>query len=208
MATAKLHTVTGEFKADIELPANVFETDVSKACVYYAITAYRANQRQGTHKSKSRSEVSGSGKKPWKQKGTGRARSGTNTSPIWVRGNKAHGPNPRDYSVKINKKVRRKALLSALTIKAQEGAISVFENLAFETPKTKDLLSRIVKANMEQKNTLFLAAEGDKNLLIAARNIPWARVMRVQDVNTYELIRARKVIFSEEALASITGGSK
>jgi large subunit ribosomal protein L4 len=208
MAKAKLHAENGELKAEIELPAEIFEAEVSEACIYLAVNAYLANQRQGTSKSKTRSEINGSGAKPWKQKGTGRARSGTNSSPIWVRGNKAHGPEPRDYTKKLNKKVRRRALLSALTAKASSDCVRVFEGLSFEQPKTKALLTRCEAAGLEQRNALFVVGAEDKNVLVAARNIPWARVMRVSDVNTYQIVRARNVVFSQGALEALTGAAK
>jgi large subunit ribosomal protein L4 len=208
MATAKYFDKDGSYKSDLDLPDAFFGVEISKACVYLAINAYRAHQRQGTSNSKTRSEINGSGAKPWKQKGTGRARAGSNSSPIWVRGNKAHGPNPRTYFKKVNKKVRAKALLSALTSKAESGSINVIESLAFESPKTNAFLNIMTKANLEPKNTLYLVASSDQNALVSSRNVPWARVMRVEDVNTYQLIRARNIVFSKAALESLTGAAK
>lgn len=206
MATAKLFAQSGEFKQDIDLPADYFEADVSQACMYLAIKALLNNRRQGTSKTKTRSEVSGTGAKPWKQKGTGRARSGTNTSAIWVRGHKAHGPKVRDYYEKVNKKVKRRAFRSALTVKAQNQQVVVFEKLAFEAPKTKEMLQTLNKAGLESRNTLFLVAPSEDNLVLSVRNIPWVRTMRVQDANTYELIRARNVVMTQDALGVLTGG--
>jgi large subunit ribosomal protein L4 len=203
MATAKLYTNVGSYKSDLELAPEVFGVEVSKACIYLTINAFLAAQRQGTASTPNRSGVHGTGAKPWKQKGTGRARSGTNTSGIWVRGHKAHGPKPRDYDKKVNKKVRRKALLSALTVKAEQNAISIFESLQFDAPKTKSLLGLVSTAGLEPRNTLFVASSQDQNLLLCARNIPWARVIRAEDVNTYELIRARNVVFSQAAVDTL-----
>lgn len=208
MATAKLHAADGSFKSDVELPVEFFGVEVSKACIYLAVNAYLANQRQGTAKTKTRSEINGSGAKPWKQKGSGRARSGTNSSPIWVRGNKAHGPKARSYNKKVNKKVKRKAFLSALTAKAADEAIVVFETLSFNSPKTTELLSMYAKSGLEQRNTLFVTAPGDENVLLTARNIPWAKVVRAQDLNTYDLVRARNIVFSQAALDAVVGGEK
>ena len=207
MAKAKLYAASGEFKNEIDLPA-VFDTEVNKVCIYLHIKAILNNRRQGTAQTKTRSQVSGGTTKPWKQKGTGRARAGQNTSAIWVRGNKAHGPKSHDYFEKVNKKVKRLAFHSALSDKAQEGKILVFESLSFETPKTKDFLSVVKKAGLEQRNALFLVGSNDKNLRLASANVPWVRTARVQDVNTYDLVRANNIAISQEALGELTGGSR
>src|SRR3954468_20076012 len=130
MAKAKLHAADGAFKSECDLPDSHFEQPISEAAMYSAVDVFLGNQRQGTHKAKNRSEVSGGGKKPWKQKGTGRARQGSNTAPNWARGGKAHGPVPRLYKRDLNKKVKRRALLSALTMKAKDNTVFVFEKLA------------------------------------------------------------------------------
>ena len=203
MAKAKLYAASGEFKNEIDLPA-VFDTEVNKVCIYLHIKAILNNRRQGTAQTKTRSQVSGGTTKPWKQKGTGRARAGQNTSAIWVRGNKAHGPKSHDYF----EKVKRIAFHSALSDKAQEGKILVFESLSFETPKTKDFLSVVKKAGLEQRNALFLVGSNDKNLRLSSANVPWVRTARVQDVNTYDLVRANNIAISQEALGELTGGSR
>ncbi|NLB63265.1 MAG: 50S ribosomal protein L4 [Fibrobacter sp.] len=208
MVTAKLYAQTGEFKEDINLPESYFNVEVSEACMYLDIKAIRSNSRQGTSVTKTRSQVSGSTAKPWRQKGSGRARAGSNTSPIWVRGNKAHGPKMRDHIQKVNKKVKRKAFLSALTVKAKENQIVVFEDLSLKAPKTKELLEVVQTAGLEERNTLFLVAPGEDNLTLSARNIPWIRTMRVSDANTYELIRAGNVVMSKIALDALTGGAQ
>ena len=205
MAKAKLYAASGEFKNEIDLPA-VFDTEVNKVCIYLHIKAILNNRRQGTAQTKTRSQVSGGTTKPWKQKGT--ARAGQNTSAIWVRGNKAHGPKSHDYFEKVNKKVKRLAFHSALSDKAQEGKILVFESLSFETPKTKDFLSVVKKAGLEQRNALFLVGSNDKNLRLSSANVPWVRTARVQDVNTYDLVRANNIAISQEALGELTGGSR
>lgn len=208
MAQAKLHAANGEFKSKIELPADLFDAEVSQGSMYLAIQALLTNARQGTSRTKTRSEVSGGGKKPWKQKGTGRARAGSNTSSIWVRGNKAHGPKVVDYFKKINKKVKQRAFRSALTVKAQNEQIVVFEKLSWESPRTKDFLNIISKSGLATRNTLVLVGPTDTNLTESLRNVPWARSMRVSDVNTYELIRAGNVVLSQEALGALTGGNR
>jgi large subunit ribosomal protein L4 len=204
MAKAKLHAANGAFKSEIDLPASHFEAPVSKAAMYNAVDVYMGNQRQGTHKTKNRSEVSGGGKKPWKQKGTGRARQGSNTAPQWVRGGKAHGPLPHLYKRDINKKVKRRALLSALTVKANESAIYVIESLALAAPKTKDLVKLLLAAKLDGKKNLIVVPEADENLLLAARNIPTVLVQRVWDLNTYSLLNADNVIFTDAAVKALT----
>jgi large subunit ribosomal protein L4 len=208
MATAKLYAPNGEFKQDITLPVDLFEAEVSEGCMYLTIKAYRTNQRQGTAKTKTRSETHGGTHKPWKQKGTGRARAGANNSPVWVKGNKAHGPKAVDYCEKVNKKVKRRAFRSALTIKAKDKQVLVFENLAFENAKTKDFLALMAKAGLDTRNTLFLVAPEETNLTLSLRNVPWARSMRVSDVNTYEVVRAGNVVLSKDALGILAGGTR
>ena len=206
MATnAKLFAATGDYKNEIQLPA-MFEEEVNKVCMYLHIKAILNNNRQGTAQTKNKSSVSGGGQKPWKQKGTGRARSGQNTSAVWVRGAKAHGPKSHDYFEKVNKKVKKIAFRSALAAKAAEGKVMVFEALSFAAPKTKDLLAVLSKAGLEQRNALFLVSEADKNLYLSSNNIPWCRCARVADVNTYDIVRANNVVISQAALAELEGG--
>lgn len=174
--------------------------------MYLHIKAILNNNRQGTAQTKNKSAVSGGGQKPWKQKGTGRARSGQNTSAVWVRGAKAHGPKSHDYFEKVNKKVKKIAFHSALSAKAAEGKVMVFEALSFAAPKTKDLLSVLAKAGLEQRNALFLVSEKDQNLYLSSNNIPWCRCARVADVNTYDIVRANNVVISQAALAELEGG--
>ena len=205
MASAKLFAATGDFKNDIQLPA-LFDQEVNKVCMYLHIKAILNNNRQGTAQTKSKGEVSGGGQKPWKQKGTGRARSGQNTSAVWVRGAKAHGPKSHDYFEKVNKKVKKIAFHSALAAKAQEGKVFVFESLSFDAPKTKDLLAVLKKANLEQRNALFIVSAKDANLYLSSNNIPWVRCARVEDVNTYDVVRANIIVISQAALAELEGG--
>ncbi len=204
MAKAKLHAATGAYKAEYDLPASHFEQPVSEAAMYNAVDVYMGNQRQGTHKTKNRSEVSGGGKKPWKQKGTGRARQGSNTAPQWVRGGKAHGPLPHLYKRDINKKVKRRALLSALTMKANESSVYVFEQISLTAPKTKELAKVLTTATLLGQRNLILVSEADQNLALAARNLPDVMVQRVWDVNTYWLISAKNIIFTDGAIKALT----
>jgi large subunit ribosomal protein L4 len=209
MAKAKLYSPQGAFKEEIALPEQFFDREVSNGCIFLTVKAYLANQRQGTHKSKTKAEVSGGGKKPWKQKGTGHARQGSTTSPNWVRGGTAHGPKPHKYTQKINKKVKRIALASALSVKAQSQSVHVFETLSFDAPKTKEFLNVVSTAGLvNNKRILFLVSPEDKFAYESSSNIHWARVMRIQDVNTYELIRAHQVVFSKASLGQLGGGAE
>ncbi len=203
MAKAKLYALDGTYKSETELPGEYFEQEINEHVMFLAVKAYLANQRQGNHKTKTRSEVSGGGKKPWKQKGTGRARQGSNTAPNFARGGKAHGPAPRLYKQDLNAKVRRKALKSALSLKAKENSIHIFENLLMQAPKTKDLVKVLQKAALSGQKNLILVTESDKNLLLAARNIPDIRVERVQDMNTYEVLHATNAIFTDAAIKAL-----
>ncbi len=204
MAKAKLHAADGAYKAELDLPASHFEQPISEAAMFQAVDTYLGNQRQGTHKTKTRAEVSGGGKKPWKQKGTGNARQGSNTAPNWARGGKAHGPIPHLYKRDLNKKVKRRALLSALTVKANESSIYVFEKLLLSAPKTKDLVKVIKTAALTGQKNLFLVSEASENLILAARNIPDVLVQRIWDMNTYSLINAKNIIFTDSALKALT----
>jgi large subunit ribosomal protein L4 len=204
MAKGKLLAATGAYKAEIDLPASHFEQPVSEAAMFNAVDVYMGNQRQGTHKTKNRSEVSGGGKKPWKQKGTGRARQGSNTAPQWVRGGKAHGPLPHLYKRDLNKKVKRRALLSALTVKANESSVYVFEKLALEAPKTKLLAKVLETAKVIGERNLILVADADQNLSLAARNLPDVVVQRVWDANTYWILSAKNVIFTDGAIKALS----
>jgi large subunit ribosomal protein L4 len=150
--------------------------------------------------------VSGGGRKPGKQKGTGQARAGQNTSPIWVRGNKAHGPKKHKYFEKVNKKVKRLAFRSALSSRAKDNCIGLFEKFNFAAPKTKEFLSIANKAGFEQKNVLFLATPEERNLIKSLSNVTWARWAWIKDVNTYDIIRAHHIVMSQDALKSLTGG--
>ena len=146
---AKVYSIDGKSTRTITLPDNLFNAEVSETALYEAVREYLANQRQGTAKTKTRGDVSGGGKKPWKQKGTGRARAGSIRSPLWVGGGTTFGPTPRDYSYRINKRVKRTALKSALTLKAKEEKIMVIEDVNIDTPKTKTFNDLTKKMNMK-----------------------------------------------------------
>jgi large subunit ribosomal protein L4 len=208
MSNAKLYASSGEFKSEVELPVEFFGIEPNEIAIYLAVKAILNNRRQGSAHSKNKSAVSGGGRKPWKQKGTGQARAGQNTSPVWVRGNKAHGPKKHKYFEKVNKKVKRLAFRSALSSRAKDSCIGLFEKFDFATPKTKEFLSVTGKAGFEQKNVLFLATPEERNLIRSLENVPWARWAWVKDVNTYDIMRARHIVMSQDALKFITGGQR
>jgi large subunit ribosomal protein L4 len=203
MAKAKLHTADGAYKQDLDLPASHFDQEVSEPALFQATYVYLGNQRQGTHKTKNRSEVSGGGRKPHKQKGTGGARQGSNTAPQYARGGKAHGPLPHKYTKSLNQKMRQKAFVSALSLKARESQVHVFEAIGVTEPKTSQLAGILKKAELSGAKNLFVVDQADANLLLAVRNLPDTRVERVQDIHAYGLMNADSVIFTTSALKAL-----
>jgi large subunit ribosomal protein L4 len=203
MAKAKLYAADGAYKQDVDLPASHFDVEVSEPALFQATYVYLGNQRQGTHKTKSRSEVSGGGRKPHRQKGTGGARQGSNTAPQYVRGGKAHGPQPHKYTKALNQKMKQKAFVSALSIKARENSVHVFEGIGVTGPKTRQLAGILGKAELAGVKNLIVVDQPEANLLLAARNLPDTRVERVQDVNPYALMNSDSVIFTSSALKAL-----
>ncbi len=203
MAKAKLYSKDGTFKSEIDLPEGIFDQPISEPAMHFAVNVYLSNNRQGTSKTKSRSEVSGGGKKPWKQKGTGRARSGSNTSPVWVRGGKAHGPQPRDYTKKINKKIKKQAFNSALSLKAQNMEVHVFDSFDLSAAKTKELCTVLKTASLVNQKNLIVVSKADEKLLLAARNIPATSIEALSNLNTYEILNTKNLIFTEEAVSTL-----
>lgn len=181
----------------------VFAIDANEHAVYLDVKQYLANQRQGTHKSKERSEVSGSTRKLHKQKGGGGSRIGDINSPVLVGGGRVFGPRPRDYRFKLNKKVKDLARKSALTVKAQDNQIIVVEDFTFEAPKTKDFVALTKNLKVEGQKVLLLNGEKNEKIYLSARNVPGARVMRASDVNTYALLDNKALILTESGLAVI-----
>ena len=187
----------------IELPDAVFGAQPNEHAVWLAVKAYLANQRQGTHKSKERSEMSGSTRKLHKQKGTGGARKGDINSPLLKGGGRVFGPRPRDYSQKLNKKVKRLARLSALSSKASNGQIIVLEDFSFDAPKTQTYLGILKAFNLDDKKSLLVTNDYEKNVYLSSRNIQKAAVSRAQDLNTYEILHSNTLILSEGSIGKI-----
>ena len=187
----------------IDLPDDVFGIEPNEHTVWLAVKAYLANQRQGTHKSKERSELSGSTRKLIRQKGTGGARKGDIKSPVLRGGARVFGPKPRDYSQKMNKKVNRLARKSALSSKAANGNIIVLEDFSFDAPKTKAYMDIISNLKLTDKKSLMVTGDYEKNVYLSSRNLKKAAVTRAQDLNTYEIMYANTLILSEGALKTI-----
>ena len=202
MPVVKQINFNGEVIGDFELSQDVFGAPVHVAAMHQVVVAQLANARVGTHNAKDRGDVRGGGRKPWRQKHTGRARSGSTRSPLWVGGGVAHGPHPRDYSQKVNKKVRRIALRSALSIKVQENNMVVVDKFTLDAPKTKvmvDFLGRLQDA----RKPLFIMHETNPAVIKSVSNIPGARVLHVDSVNVYDLLNHVKVITTPEAVRKL-----
>jgi large subunit ribosomal protein L4 len=203
MISAKVFSAEGEEKGTAELPEHLFGSSVNEPVLHEAVTNYLANQRQGTASTKTRSEVRGGGRKPWRQKGTGRARAGTRSSPIWVGGGRAFGPKPRDYGYEMPKKIKRLALKSALTIKAQEDAVVVVELPSLSEAKTAEIAKFLAKLDLVDKKCLIVTAGTDENLLKSVRNIPNVRLLISSQLNPYALLASERLLLTPDALQSI-----
>ena len=183
-----------------QLNDQVFAIDANEHAVYLDVKQFLANQRQGTHKSKERSEISGSTRKLHKQKGGGGARIGDINSPVLVGGGRVFGPRPRDYRFKLNKKVKQLARKSALTYKVQDNQIKIVEDFTFEGPKTKNFVNFAKNLEVEGKKILLVLAGQDKNVYLSARNIPNAEIITASDINTYELMKHNAILMTESGL--------
>lgn len=197
---AKLYQQNGTVKGEIELPESIFSAEVNEPVLHQVIKQFLANQRQGTSKTKRRSEVSGGGRKPWRQKGTGRARAGSNTSPIWVRGGKAHGPEPRDYYSYIPKKLRRLALASALSSRAKSENVIVIDNVVCPKPQTKTIVALFDALSITGKRNLLVVDKDSKNIYLSGRNIKDIDIRPVNEINAYDIMSNENIIFVEENL--------
>ena len=201
MAKVALYNVSGQSIGEIELNDNVFGIDVNEHAVYEAVKSLLANKRQGTQSAKSRGEVRG-GRKPWRQKGTGRARQGSTRSPNWVGGGIVFAPKPRDYSYRINRKVRQLAMKSALTSKVQDAELKVLDALTFEAPKTKEMLAVLKNLNVGKK-TLIVLAEVDDAVIKSANNLPNVETTLVTTLNVYDILNNDSFIMTEAAVRKV-----
>lgn len=203
MKKVELLNLKGEKVKDINLNEEIFGITPNKAVLNDAIILTMASLRQGTHKTKNRSEVSGGGRKPWRQKGTGRARQGSIRAVQWIGGGNYGTPVPRDYSKKQNRKERRLALKSALSDKALEKAIIVVENINLATPKTKEMLSLLETLKVADKKVLLVVKEFDDNLILASRNLQNVVLIAAEEINVLDLVGTDVMVITEEALKTV-----
>lgn len=192
----------GDTGRTITLSADIFGIEPNDHAIYLDVKQYMANQRQGTHKTKDRTEIHRSTRKVFRQKGTGGARHGSLKSGIYVGGARIHGPRPRDYSFKLNKKLKRLARLSALSYKAKGESIVVIEDFDMAAPKTSEF-ANVLKALNVTGRSLFVTSDVNKNVYLSGRNIPGNTIMRATDLNTYEVMKASKLILTEKAISTI-----
>ena len=194
--------VKGEKVSDITLNENIFGIKPNDAVLYDAITLARASQRQGTADTKTRSEVSGGGRKPWRQKGTGRARQGSTRAPHWYHGGVVFGPHPRTYGKKMNRKERVLALKSALSYKVEENEIIILDELDVKTPKTKDMI-KLLNDIKAPKKTLIVVDELSDNLILATRNIPKVELLEASEINVLDITGADGLVITKKAVEMI-----
>ena len=192
----------------VTLDPAVFGVTPNDHAIYQAVRSFQANQRQGTHKVKPRNEVRGGGKKPYKQKKTGRARAGTMRSPLMVGGGSIFGPHPHDYVVKLPEKVKKLARRSALSVKAKTESIMVVEDFSFEAPKTKDLAAVLKALSLGGKKTLMLTAAADQNVLRSGRNIERLSIQEAAKASTYEILNSQILLIHKSALTRIEGAAR
>jgi large subunit ribosomal protein L4 len=204
MATAEVRSVSGEVLGQRDLPAELFEASVNVPVMHQVVVAGMAAQRAGTHSTKTRAEVSGGGVKPWRQKGTGRARHGSIRSPIWVGGGVSHGPKPRSYEMRVNRKMKKAALRAALTDALLSGKLAIVHGMAFDGPKTKDAVGVLQSLGLEGLVLVVLAGP-DEAIEKSFGNLPQVKVDYPGNLSTYDLLYADRVLFTSEALDTLTG---
>lgn len=192
----------GSVLREIELSDSVFSVDISEGSIYHAVRNELANLRQGTASTKTRSEVRGSGAKPWRQKGTGRARSGSRKSPVWVGGGTVFGPKPRDYSYKLPRKIKRLAIRSVLSLKLKDKVLKVIEDFTVESGKTKDLL-KIVSGFVPDERTILVLKDNDKMVKRSGGNVPWLRFLSFDRLRVHDLFYCRHLLLMESAAKSL-----
>ena len=201
MANVSVYNMEGKEVGTIELNDAVFGVEVNEHIVHMAVVAQLANKRQGTQKAKTRSEVSGGGRKPWRQKGTGHARQGSTRSPQWTGGGMVFAPTPRDYTITLNKKEKRAALKSALTSRVNENKFVVVDELKFDEIKTKNF--KAVMNNLKVSKALVVLADNDQNTVLSARNIPEVKTSLVNTINVFDILKYNTVVATKAAVASI-----
>ena len=201
MATVSVYNMEGKEVGTMELNDAVFGVEVNEHLVHMAVVAQLANKRQGTQKAKTRSEVSGGGKKPWRQKGTGHARQGSTRAPQWTGGGVVFAPTPRDYTIRLNKKEKRLALKSALTSRVVENKLIVVDELKFDEIKTKNFQNTM--KNLKVEKALVVLNENDANVVLSARNIPAVKTALTNTINVFDILKYNTVIVTKDAVATI-----
>ena len=201
MANVAVYNIEGKEVGTMELNDAVFGVEINEHLVHMAVVNQLANNRQGTQKAKTRSEVSGGGRKPWRQKGTGHARQGSTRAPQWTGGGMVFAPVPRDYSFKMNKKEKRAALKSALTSRVQANKLIVLDQLSMDAPKTKAMQNVLNSLNVNK--ALVVTKENDANVVLSARNIPDVKTALVNTINVYDVMKYNTVVLTKDAVAAI-----
>jgi len=204
MAKARKYDNDGKQHGTVDLPAEIFEAPVNEHLIWEAVKSHLGNQRQGNAAAKNRALVSGGGRKPWKQKGTGRARAGSNTSPLWPGGGVAFGPKPRDYTTRMNQKARRTALLGALSVRARDGNVVIVEPPQLAEPKTKPVAELLKKVGLEGKKILWVFDRTGATLYKSSRNLAKVETSESATLNTYELMNCDCLVLTEGGLKSLT----
>ncbi len=205
MSTVDILDAEGSSTGNVGLPAEVFEVQVNVPVMHRAVRAQRAAARSGTHDTRTRGEVRGGGKKPWRQKGTGRARQGSIRSPQWVGGGVVFGPHPRDYTLRVNKKERRLALRSALSARHAEGAVLVLDELAFDAPKTAQAVALLRALKLDGRKVLVAVEGTEEAALKSFRNLPLVHVLLTGQLNTYDVLYADALVFTRASLDAFLG---
>lgn len=203
MPTVALYTAAGEKSGSVELPEGVLAPQVHEHAIYETVKSYLANQRQGTHKTKTRHEVSGQKSKMYRQKGTGRARAGSATSGVRVGGGRIHGPRPRDYGYQVPAKVRRLALRSALTDRAQGDALLVVEDFELEAPRTRAVADMLKAMGLSDRKVLVVSRMSDDNLVRSVRNLPRTQLSNVGELNAYQVMQSDAVVITRSGLDAL-----
>jgi len=201
MATVEVKNINGQSVGNMELEPSIFDVEINEHAVHMAVVQYLANNRQGTKSTKTRAEVRGGGRKPWRQKGTGRARQGSIRSPQWTGGGVVFAPKPRDFSFKLNKKLKRLALKSVLTDKARNGNLIVLDEINLPEVKTKTMMG--VCKSLSVNKALFVMDGSNKNVMLSARNIPTVKTAGVNTINVYDILNHESLVVTKEAVQKI-----
>ncbi len=208
MLEIEIKDVHNKVTGKMPLSKEVFDAEAAESVVHSAVVGYLANQRQGTHATKTRGLVSGGGKKPYKQKHTGRARQGSTRSPLWRHGGTIFGPQPRDYSVRLPRNAKKAGLFKALTMKLADGEVMVVDSFPIEKPKTKDMCAILKSLELSAKTVLIVLPELNQNILLSTRNIPGVEITAVSDLNAYRIATYDTVVFTADALARLQSGKE